>query len=168
MDKLTPGQISDLSDLFACYDRYSADTMRPIGWVHWLREEAARRELDAQDDEVVASIKRGREGRGSAADDLVERLRQAMPEMPTHERAMEEAADRIESDVRTIFRRTEQLVRVEVERDALKARVARLAEALGLVLPLAKGYVAKYDYASSREYIAVAESAIAEATDAQG
>lgn len=46
--------------------------------------------------------------------------------------------------------------------EAAEAREKRLREALELVLPLAKSHVAKHDYESSRTYLAIAESALAQ------
>jgi hypothetical protein len=120
-----------------------------------------------------------------AADDLPSELRRAAFDLGQEgdvagSRLIGNAADRIEAlqarvaeleRDQNIFQNAagKAAVRAEGLEDLYEksqALVARLTEALGLVLPLAKGYVANHDYASSREYIAVAESILAEANDA--
>ena len=81
-------------------------------------------------------------------------------------------AEFIRAQAREIAERDARLAMVTRERDRLHvecsghmAENARLREALVLILPLAKGYARTYDYNSNREYVAIAEAALARGGD---
>ena len=144
MDKLTPGVLRDLADVVGHRYNLAQD----------LREEAARREADApcetcNDDPAVCAdvpglrhcekAQREEPAPSPDADDLMTSLRHYASNLsnPFGQTICAEAADRIEaqadkiegldSDLSFYKMRCEE---VAAERDALKARVARLEDAL--------------------------------------